>query len=118
MSSPVLNHAARILKLVETGTPADQALRESLTQDRHYTAPAERRNVSRAVFTYFRWLRWLAPKDSHQKQLEAALALQERFDKTPASFKPEALAARAVPEWLKDEIPWPEVGAVALNRPI
>jgi 16S rRNA (cytosine967-C5)-methyltransferase len=103
MSSPVLNHAARILKLVETGTPADQALRESLTQDRHYTAPAERRNVSRAVFTYFRWLRWLAPKDSHQKQLEAALALQERFNQNPASIKPEALAARAVPEWLKSE---------------
>jgi 16S rRNA (cytosine967-C5)-methyltransferase len=107
MSTPVLNNAARILKLVETGTPADQALRESLTQDRHYTAPAERRNVSRAVFTYFRWLRWLAPKDSHQKQLEAALALQERFNKTPASFKPEALAARAVPAWLWAEMDFP-----------
>jgi 16S rRNA (cytosine967-C5)-methyltransferase len=104
MSSPVLNQAARILKLVQTGTPADQALRESLTQDRHYTAPAERRNVSRAVFTYFRWWHWLDPKDSHQKQLEAALALQERFNKNPASFKPEALAARAVPEWLKAEM--------------
>jgi 16S rRNA (cytosine967-C5)-methyltransferase len=117
MSSPVLNHAARILKLVETGTPADQALRESLTQDQHYTAPAERRNVSRAVFTYFRWLRWLEPKDSHQKQLEAALALQERFNKNPASFKPKALAARAVPEWLKDEVSWPEAGAVGGDRP-
>ena len=104
MSSPVLNQAARILKLVETGTPADQALRESLTQDRHFTDPAGRRAVSRAVFTYFRWLRWLAPKHSHQKQLEAALALQERFNKNPASIKPEALAARAVPEWLKAEM--------------
>jgi 16S rRNA (cytosine967-C5)-methyltransferase len=104
MSSPILNHAARILKLVQAGTPADQALRESLTQDRHYTAPAERRGVSRAVFTYFRWLRWLDPKDSHQKQLEAALVLQERFNQDSAAFKPEALAARAVPEWLKAEM--------------
>jgi 16S rRNA (cytosine967-C5)-methyltransferase len=104
MSSPVLNHASRVLKLVETGTPADQALRESLTQDRHFTAPLARREVSRAVFTYFRWLRWLNPKDSHQKQLEAALALQERFNQNPASLKPEALAARAVPEWLKSEM--------------
>ena len=80
MSSPVINNAARVLKLVQAGTPADQALRESLTQDRHYTAPAERRGVSRAVFTYFRWLRWLDPKDSPQKQLEAALGLQERFN--------------------------------------
>lgn len=104
MSSPVLNHAARILKLVQTGVPADQALRESLTQDRHYTAPAERRNVSRAVFTYYRWWRWLDQKGSLQKQLEAALALQERFNQNPASIKTEALAARAVPEWLKADM--------------
>ena len=104
MSSPVLNHAARILKLVQTGVPADQALRESLTQDRHFTDPAGRRAVSRAVFTYFRWWRWLDPKDSLQKQLEAALALQERFNQSPAGFKAEALAARAVPDWLKSEM--------------
>jgi len=104
MSSPTLNQAARVLKLVQAGTPADQALRESLTQDRHFTAPAERRAVSHAVFTYFRWLRWLEPKDSLQKQTEAALKLQARFAKDPASFKPEALAARAVPDWLKAEM--------------
>ncbi|MFZ5496827.1 MAG: RsmB/NOP family class I SAM-dependent RNA methyltransferase [Verrucomicrobiota bacterium] len=104
MSSPVLNQAARILQLVQTGVPADQALRESLTQDRHFTDPAGRRAVSRAVFVYFRWLRWLEPKDSLQKQTEAALALQERFDNNPASIKPEALAARAVPDWLKSEM--------------
>jgi len=107
MSSPVLNQAARVLKLVQTGTPADQALRESLTQDRHFTAPAERRAVSHAVFTYFRWWRWLEPKDSLQKQTEAALKLQERFNKNPASFKAEALAARVVPEWVKDEMDVP-----------
>jgi 16S rRNA (cytosine967-C5)-methyltransferase len=104
MSSPVLNQAARVLKLVQTGLPADQALRESLTQDRHFTAPAERRAVSHAVFAYFRWWRWLAPRESLQKQTEAALRLQERFNRNPTSIKPEALAARAVPEWL-----WPEM---------
>lgn len=106
--SRTINNAARVLQLVAAGTPADQALRESLTQDRHFTAPAERRGVSRAVFTYFRWWRWLNEKDSPQKQLAAALELQQRFDQKPASFKPEALAARAVPDWLRtemDEIP-------------
>ncbi|RXK52852.1 RsmB/NOP family class I SAM-dependent RNA methyltransferase [Oleiharenicola lentus] len=107
MSSPVLNQAARILKLVQAGTPADQALRESLTQDRHFTDPAGRRAVSRAVFVYFRWWHWLNPKDSLQKQTEAALTLQDRFDKNPASIKAEALAARAVPDWLKNEIVLP-----------
>jgi 16S rRNA (cytosine967-C5)-methyltransferase len=104
MSSSILNNAALVLKLVQAGTPADQALRESLTQDRHYTAPAERRGISRAVFTYFRWLRWLEPKDSPQKQLEAALGLQERFNRDATTIKPEALAARAVPDWLKAEM--------------
>ncbi len=102
--SKIINNAARVLKLVQAGTPADQALRESLTQDRHYTAPAERRGISRAVFTYYRWLRWLDPKDSPQKQLEAALVLQERFNKDTAAIKAEALSARAVPDWLKAEM--------------
>lgn len=102
--SKILNNAARILNLIQTGTPADQALRESLVRTRHYSAPAERRAISRAVFAYFRWWRWLEPKDSLQKQLEAARTLQARFDRTPAAFKPEALAARAVPEWLKTEM--------------
>ncbi len=107
MSSPLLNQAARILQLVQTGTPADQALRDSLTQSRHFTAPVERREISRAVFTYFRWRRWLESKDSLQKQLAAALELQARFDQHPASIKAEALAARAVPDWLKDEMDLP-----------
>lgn len=102
--SSILNNAARILKLVQAGTPADQALRESLTQDRHFTAPAERRGISRAVFTYYRWWRWLDENDSAQKQLAAALELQKRFDTNPAAFKPEALAAKVVPDWLRDEM--------------
>ena len=32
--SKIINNAVRILKLVQAGTPADQALRETLTQDR------------------------------------------------------------------------------------
>ena len=99
-----INNAARILKLVQAGTPADQALRESLTQDRHYTAPQERREISRAVFTYFRWWRWLDPKESLQKQLEAALKLRDRFEKNVTNIKAEALAARAVPDWVKTEM--------------
>lgn len=99
-----INNAARVLKLVQAGTPADQALRESLTQNRHYTAPLERREISRAVFAYYRWWRWLDPKESLQKQIEAALVLRDRFDKNPASIKAEALAARAVPDWIKAEM--------------
>lgn len=103
----VLNETARVLKLVQSGKPADAALRETLGRTRHGSAPALRRAVSRAVFAYFRWWRWLEPKQSLQKQTEAALDLQARFDRAPASFKPEALAARAVPDWVKDEMDVP-----------
>ena len=106
--SNIINNAARILKLVQAGTPADVALRESLVQTRLFTAPGERRGISRAVFTYYRWWRWLDPKDSLQKQLAIALAIQDRSNKDPEFIKAEALAARAVPDWLKaemDEIP-------------
>jgi len=102
--SPVLNQAARLVQQVQAGTPADEALRGALTQDRHFTAPGERRAVSRAVFAYYRWWRWLSPKESVQRQLAAALALQDRFNRNPASFKPEALAARAVPDWVEAEV--------------
>jgi 16S rRNA (cytosine967-C5)-methyltransferase len=104
LSSSILNQAAAVVRVALSGIPADTALREGLTQTRHRSAPAERRAISRAVFAYFRWWRWLAPKDSIQKQLAAATALQERFDRDPKSVKAEALAARAVPSWLKDQM--------------
>ncbi|MBI3887329.1 MAG: hypothetical protein HY302_16610 [Opitutae bacterium] len=100
----IINHAARILKLVQTGTPADVALRESLVPSRLLASTGERRGISRAVFTYFRWWRWLDQKSSPQKQLEAALAMQDRYNKDNECIKAEALAALAVPDWLKAEM--------------
>ncbi|WP_415908097.1 RsmB/NOP family class I SAM-dependent RNA methyltransferase [Oleiharenicola sp. Vm1] len=102
--SAVLNETARVLKLVQGGTPADAALRETLGRTRHGSAPALRRAVSRAVFAYFRWWRWLEPRQSLQKQAQAALDLQARFNRAPDAFKAEALAARAVPDWLASEM--------------
>jgi len=103
----MLNQAAEVIRLTQTGTPADAALRETLGRTRHSSAPAARRDVSRAVFAYFRWMCWLEPKESLQKQLAAALDLQARFDRSPAAFKPETLAARAVPVWLREEMEVP-----------
>jgi len=52
--------------------------------------------------------------------VEAALGWQARFDANPAAIKSEALAARAVPEWLAaemDAIPTPGCGACNAIRP-
>lgn len=98
-----LNHIARVLASVTPQLPADAALRKYF-YGHAYLAPHLRRNVSRGVFIYYRWLRWLNTKDSFQTQAAQALQLDARFKKDPNSIKPEALAARAVPAWLGSEI--------------
>jgi 16S rRNA (cytosine967-C5)-methyltransferase len=106
--SSALNHAARIVALASREQPADAVLRDYLVDPtRTRMPPAEKRSVVRAVFTYFRWLQWLEPRDSLQRQFSQALALQQRFDENPLAIKAEALAVRAVPAWLRDELELP-----------
>jgi 16S rRNA (cytosine967-C5)-methyltransferase len=106
--SSALNHAARIVALASREQPADAVLRDYLVDPtRTRMPPAEKRAVVRAVFTYFRWLQWLELRDSLQKQFSQALTLQQRFDENPLSIKAEALAVRAVPPWLRDEMELP-----------
>jgi len=103
MGETLENHAARVLERLRPGIPADAALREYLAGNRTLGAVG-RRSVSRAVFAYFRWLNWLGPGESAQKRVLRALDYQARFERDPASVKPEALAARAVPDWLAGEM--------------
>jgi tRNA and rRNA cytosine-C5-methylases len=101
--SAILNHAARVLGETAPDFPADAALRRYLGLARRL-GPREKRAVSRVVFIYYRWLQWLNPKESLQKQLAHAADLHDRFTRDPKSIKPETLAARAVPDWLRDEM--------------
>lgn len=105
--SATLNHAARIIGAVDRErVPADGALRHYFLETRHLRPP-ERRNISRAVFAYFRWLNWLDRKASLQKQVVHSNELQIRFNADEKSVKPETLAARAVPAWLHEEMDVP-----------
>jgi 16S rRNA (cytosine967-C5)-methyltransferase len=99
----LLNHAARVLSAVSADQRADTALRFYF--EKHpYLKPAARRIISHTVFVYFRWFSWLDEKLSLQKRLEHAVSLHERFTADEKSFKPEALAALAVPAWLAAEV--------------
>lgn len=112
----IFNHAARILTAAaQENAPADRALRHYFLALRHI-GPRDKRTISRAVFAYFRWLPWLDPKQSFQKQVEQALSLHERFLADEKSVKPEALAARAVPPWLRDEMELPAGYLLHLQR--
>jgi 16S rRNA (cytosine967-C5)-methyltransferase len=102
-ASSTVNRAVRILGLISPRDPVDAVLRRELAPRRDLP-PAERRAIVRAIAAYFRWLGWLDPKVSAQRRVGAALELQARFESNPAAIKPEALAARAVPEWLAAEM--------------
>lgn len=101
-----LNRAAHIIRTVSPSLPADAALRQELAANRNLTATA-RGAVSRVVFTYYRWLPWLTRSESLQRQLAEAIDLQGRFETQPGAVKPEALAALAVPAWLREEVELP-----------
>lgn len=104
--SATLNHAARILAAVSGDQRADTALRYYFEEHRYLQPPA-RRAISQLIFSYFRWLSWLDSKASPQKRLEQAEELQTRFNADPRSIKAEALAVRAVPDWLATEMELP-----------
>ncbi len=107
LDSATLNHAARVLDLgSREDLPADAALRRYFIEKKHL-GPREKRALSRAIFAYFRWLQWLDLKASFQKQVEQAWTQHERFSADEKSVKSEALAALAVPEWVREEMELP-----------
>jgi 16S rRNA (cytosine967-C5)-methyltransferase len=113
--SAVINRAARVLARVSPQLPADDALREEMAAHRQLS-PAEKRAFARAVFIYYRWLNWLDDGSSLQARLATALDLQARFDRDPTAIKTEALAARAVPEWAREEMAFEPDDLRALQR--
>jgi 16S rRNA (cytosine967-C5)-methyltransferase len=115
MGQTLENHAALVLASVRPGVPADAALRAYLSASRTLGAVG-RRSVSRAVFTYYRWINWLDRSESAQKQVLRAIGFQARFDRDPASIKVEALASRAVPSWLAGEMELPAAYLRQLQR--
>lgn len=96
----------RVLKIVDSivrqnsrEKPADGLLRAELKRQRELS-PETARDVARAVFTIFRWRGWIDPSSPMREQLPEALALQKRFETSPASFTNDELLAHAVPEWI------------------
>jgi len=106
LDQATLNHAAQVISTISADQRADTALRFYFERHR-YLQPPVKRVISRAVFSYFRWLSWLDPKDSPQKRAELAHVLHERFAADPKTVKAETLVVRAVPPWLAAEMELP-----------
>ena len=102
-SNALLNRAAHVISSASKGLAVDSVLRKTLGH-RSDLSSEEKGRVSEMVFAYYRWIRWLEKANSLQAALTQALHLQKTFSQFPEQIKDEALAARAVPTWLKDEM--------------
>ena len=93
----MLQIAARIVARASRETPADSLLRQELRDQKGLTR-FESREISRAVFAWFRWRGWLQTSDPMERQLTQAVDLADRFHNSPQSFSDGDFAA-AVPSW-------------------
>jgi 16S rRNA (cytosine967-C5)-methyltransferase len=64
----------------------------------------DKAEITRAVFSFFRWRGWLEGGTHTETQIRRALDLAQRFARQPQTFTDDDLLARAVPAWAKDEM--------------
>lgn len=98
MNAAVLEVVEQVIRTASRERPADRCLRDALRFTRGL-APGSARQVSRRVFSYYRWRGWLDASQSIPQQSSRALDLADRFAANPASFGDDELVARALPQW-------------------
>ncbi len=79
----------------------DAVLRDALRRERGLN-PEDRRAISRAVFSYYRWFGWLDSQGSLPAQLTHALELADAFGVRPRTFSDEKLVQRCVAAWVHE----------------
>lgn len=112
----VLETACKIVRKADREHPADSVLRETFKRLRVFNAE-ETREISTAVFTYFRWRGFLTDEYDTRAQVEEALDLAAEFEADPFSIPDELFRAEAVPEWVATEVEVTPEWLRALQRP-
>lgn len=102
MNPQLLSIAAKVIDKADHDHPADDVLRLELKNAKGLSRP-EGREISRAVFSYYRWLGWLNPKASLSQQLAEAMERNHDFQINPARISAPELS-QAIPGWVKDEV--------------
>ena len=99
--------------------PADAVLRAEMQRRGDLTGVAKRQ-ISAAVFTYYRWRGWLGSVKQVEARVEWALELDAKFRTNPFTLPEDALRRKAVPPWLADfmECPIPWLRAFQREAPI
>lgn len=123
MKQPTPHHhlpalVARVIAEASRTKPADDVLRATLRTAGGLTA-AESREVSRAVFAYYRWFGWLDQTLPVGEQVEGAMEMARRFGDAPERFFGDELLAHAVPAWAREEMDvTPEWAAAIQDEPV
>ena len=89
--------AERVVRAANREHPADDKLRAELRAQRSLSRETGA-EVSKLVFSYFRWLGWLDRSKPVREQLNHAWDLAERYAAQPESFMDAELLVRAVPD--------------------
>ncbi|MCX6895104.1 MAG: RsmB/NOP family class I SAM-dependent RNA methyltransferase [Verrucomicrobia bacterium] len=103
MSSLILQIAAEVIAKSSRDNPADSGLREAL-KSRRLPTPEQQREISRAVFNYFRWFGWLDAAHPLPGQIKHASELAQAFKERPESFSDDKLVERVATEWVRDQM--------------
>ena len=93
--------AVEVIRTASREKPADAALREVLREMRNLP-PFDAAEVSRSVFTYYRWHAWTREERSVDGSMRLSRRLSERFNSKPESFSVAELRAKVVPAWTLD----------------
>ena len=103
MSLATQEITAEVIRCASREKSADAALREVLRKYRGLL-PFDAAEVSRAVFTYYRWHGWTRAERGVDAKMRLARRLAERFRANPASIPIAELQAKAVPEWTTAQV--------------
>jgi len=95
--------AAQVISQADREHPADDVLRDVLREIRRQR-PQTARDVSRTVFTFYRWFGWLKNLRGMNVRIARALELNERYLKNPFTLPEADLRAKAVPDWATAEV--------------
>lgn len=103
LPSSVSQVATQIIQKANREHPADAVMRETFKRLRVLNEN-ETREITQAVFSYYRWFGWLDKSQPVPAQIEHALTLAKQFQYDPPTISLDALRANAVPEWTRAEV--------------
>lgn len=107
--------ASAVIEKSSAHQPADAVLRDELRKQRGLTRD-DGWEISKAIFSYYRWLGWLNLKEPLASRIEKAQRLNEKFREYPEAFSDNDLLAKTMPDWIREQMDISPAFARALQR--